>query len=102
MAKRKRKYQFKDRPPGCVTSSEAGALFGVTGLAIRYRIRSGKLKAKRTARGTYWIKISDLEAQTFRRSNRRSKKERRRRKPRFNRAEAKKFGFRIAKVRPAK
>lgn len=102
MARKKREYQFKDRPPGCVTPSEAGVLFGVTGLAIRYRIRSGKLKAKRTARGAYWIKISDLEAQAFRRSNRRSKKESMRRKPRFNRAEAKKFGFRIAKAMPAK
>lgn len=102
MAKKKRKYRFQDRPPGCVTPSEAGALFGVTGLTIRYRIRTGKLKAKRTATGYFWVRLTDLEALTFRRKNRKSMKEPLRRRPRFNRAEAKKFGFRFAKARPAK
>lgn len=106
MAKKKRKYQFKDRPAGCVTPSEAGALVGVTGQAIKYRIRIGKLKATRSASDTFWIRKSDLKAQTFRNSKTQAKQakkaKRKRRKPRFNHAEAKKFGFRIAKAMPAK
>lgn len=102
MAMKKRKYRFQDRPPGCVTPSEAGALFGVTSLAIRYRIRTGKLKAMRTATGYFWVRLTDLEALTFRRRNRQSMKEPLRRKPRFNRTEARKFGFKIEKARATK
>lgn len=98
---KKREYKFKDRPYGCVTPSEAGVLVGVTGQAIKYRIRIGKLKATRSASDIFWIRKSDLKAQAFRNSNTQAKKaKRKRRKPRFNRAEAKKFGFRIEKALP--
>lgn len=61
VAKKKREFQFQDRPGGCVTVVEAAKIAGLVDATIRRWIWAGQLHASKARHGNiYWIKETDL------------------------------------------
>ena len=50
------------RPNGCVSPNEAGRLLGVSGEAVKYHIRAGRLRAAKARNGYWWIRLEDLDS----------------------------------------
>lgn len=93
------------RPADCLTPDEAGAQLGISGTAIKARIRRGTLKAIRTDDGRLWIKAAELGNGVPERvpiaGKRKASRERQpQRGPTFNPEAAREFGFRVEKAMP--
>lgn len=94
------------RPVDCLTPDEAGAHLGISGPAIKARIRRGTLKAIRTDDGRYWVKVAELGEGFLEpvpgNGNRDSPISRQaQRKISFNREAAREFGFRVENAMPS-
>lgn len=93
------------RPADCLTPDEAGALLGISGPAIKARIRKRTLKAVRTNDGRLWVKAADLGVKASATAPTKGKRNGSRRNAAertvtFNLDAAKEFSFRVEQTRP--